>query len=575
MKKGIDVSYHNGIIDWKRVKQAGIDFAIIRLGYRTTLDTQALYNIREAKKNGINVGVYWFLYWDRATIEQNAEACAKYLSVAELSIVETNLFTDLEYDAFNKAAETCTKQKCSAYLAQFIEALKKQGIKKIGIYCNNDYFKNYIDWNKFNGYPVWLADYNGGADYDCIIQQYSSSGRVDGIDGDVDMNYLMQDDFFSVSDTKQEETKMTEQELRQSVVNYLKKYVGITEGSAGHKAILKMFNDSHLCTRYTMTQYDAWCATAVSAAFIANGLAGKAGSGSLCEFVECSCWYMIELAKKQGIWHHGKIRDVQVGDVIMYDWNADTVADHVGIVSAVNSNGITIIEGNKNDSVSYREIGFDYAYIRGYIKPMYSKYANKVAKNEDTKSQEDLYDFTTKSGKNISKSRLYFGEVTSETLNVRKAPDVSASTCSFSPLKKGTQIEVCDEMRNGWLYIKHNGLYGFVSGQYVVKEGEKQPVAEKTATNFTAKDKSKFTISAKGTPNVTEKAVAKITASALNVRTWAGTEFPNIKSYPILEYGNLVSVCDSIADSDGDTWLYVKIADKWYGFISADYVEIQ
>lgn len=317
MKKGIDVSYHNGIIDWKRVKQAGIDFAIIRLGYRTTLDTQALYNIREAKKNGINVGVYWFLYWDRATIEQNAEACAKYLSAAELSIVETNLFTDLEYDSFNKAAETCTKQKCSAYLAQFIEALKKRGIKKIGIYCNNDYFKNYIDWNRFSGYPVWLADYNGGADYDCIIQQYSSSGRVDGINGNVDMNYLMQDDFFSVSsDTKQVKTKMGV--TAKQILDTARGWLGYSESNGKWWEIVDGVYNNYIRSHrgagrgYILQRTDAWCDAFVSSCFIKNNAVSAIGD------VECGCPNHIQILKNHGLWL-GLVRPM-AGDIVFFDW---------------------------------------------------------------------------------------------------------------------------------------------------------------------------------------------------------------------------------------------------------------
>ena len=499
MKKGIDVSYHNGIIDWKRVKNAGIDFAIIRLGYRTTLDTQALYNIREARKQNINVGIYWFLYWDRATIEQNAQACAEYMRSAELALDATWVFTDLEYDSWDKAKERCTRAKCSAYMKQFINALKAQGIKKIGIYCNNDYFQNYINWNEFNGYPVWLADYSGGADYDCVIQQYSSTWHVAGIDGSVDADYLMQDDFFdivSASDGKNEDTGMTEQQLRQSVVDYLKQYVGVKEGSAGHKAILKVFNDSGLCSRYRMTIYDAWCATAVSSAFISAGLAGKQGSGALFQCVECSCWYMTELAKQQGIWQENDAYRAKVGDVVMYDWQDNGagdnqgVADHVGIVSSVNGNVMRVIEGNRNDTVSYRDLNVNGLYIRGFITPNYAKYAKKADSSETA-------------------------------------------------------------------------------------EKPVEPVKPYKPTSLTAKSKSRFTVSGNGTPNRTEVRVGKCVADVLNVRTWAGVEFPNIKSYPTLGYGNLVSVCDSIQNSEGSTWYLVKIADKWYGFVSAKYIELQ
>ena len=69
--------------------------------------------------------------------------------------------------------------------------------------------------------------------------------------------------------------------------------------------------------------------------------------------------------------------------------------------------------------------------------------------------------------------------------------------------------------------------------------------------------------------------VGKVTASKLNVRTWAGTEFGNIKSYPILNRGNLVDVCDTIMASDGIPWYYVRIAGKYYGFVCGIYIKRQ
>jgi hypothetical protein len=64
-----------------------------------------------------------------------------------------------------------------------------------------------------------------------------------------------------------------------------------------------------------------------------------------------------------------------------------------------------------------------------------------------------------------------------------------------------------------------------------------------------------------------------VTASQLNVRTWAGTEYPNIKSWPILERGNLVDVCDTVDDSKGNPWYYIRIAGEFYGFASAKYIK--
>lgn len=74
---------------------------------------------------------------------------------------------------------------------------------------------------------------------------------------------------------------------------------------------------------------------------------------------------------------------------------------------------------------------------------------------------------------NASKVTKYIGIVTASSLNVRRGPDTTYNQCSFSPLLKNTEIEVCDQQPNGWLYIKYQNKYGFVSGKYVEKKNQK------------------------------------------------------------------------------------------------------
>lgn len=74
-------------------------------------------------------------------------------------------------------------------------------------------------------------------------------------------------------------------------------------------------------------------------------------------------------------------------------------------------------------------------------------------------------------------------------------------------------------------------------------------------------------------PSKTSKFVGKVTANILNVRTWAGTENPQIKSYPVLAKGNLVDVCDTVKAKDGTDWYYIRIAGKYFGFVSTKYIK--
>ena len=71
---------------------------------------------------------------------------------------------------------------------------------------------------------------------------------------------------------------------------------------------------------------------------------------------------------------------------------------------------------------------------------------------------------------------------------------------------------------------------------------------------------------------MTPQWVGEVTADVLNVRSWAGTEYPNIKSWPQLAEGNRVEVCDSVKASDGSTWYYVRIDGRIFGFVHSDYI---
>lgn len=165
---------------------------------------------------------------------------------------------------------------------------------------------------------------------------------------------------------------MTEQELRQKPVNYLAKFAGIREGSAEHKAILDVLNNSGLCPRYKMTVKDAWCATAASAAYIATGLA------DIFPCVECSCGNMVELAKKAGIWVGNDAYIPKTADAVLYDWgdsgSGDCTGwpDHIGLVVSVSGNTIRVIEGNMSNTVGYRNLAVNGRYIRGFITPKFS-----------------------------------------------------------------------------------------------------------------------------------------------------------------------------------------------------------
>lgn len=179
---------------------------------------------------------------------------------------------------------------------------------------------------------------------------------------------------------------MTEKQLREKPVKWLSKFLGCEEGSPAHREIIKVFNDSGLCPRYQMTIYDAWCATAVSAAFIATKLT------KIFPCVECACSAMISKAKAAGIWCENDAHVPKVGDVIFYDWEDSGAGDnkgdpdHVGIVAGVVDGSIRVVEGNMGrGTVGYRTIPLNGQFIRGFILPKYSTLAKKEKPTLDKK----------------------------------------------------------------------------------------------------------------------------------------------------------------------------------------------
>lgn len=185
--KCIDVSTWQGSIDWKRVKAAGYGHAIIRAGFGrevSQVDNRFEQNYKNAKAAGVVLGVYWYSYAvDKADAIREAKACLTVLNKRKL---EMPVYFDMEESSMTKLG----KAKLTEMAKAFCEEIKKGGYRA-GVYSNPNWFKNYLDYNALKKlYSIWLAQYYKEAQMDCDIWQYSSSGKVDGISGSVDMNII-------------------------------------------------------------------------------------------------------------------------------------------------------------------------------------------------------------------------------------------------------------------------------------------------------------------------------------------------------------------------------------------------
>ena len=356
MKKGIDISYWQDNVDLQKAKNAGVQFVILREGYRKTIDKKFVENVQKAKEAGLPVGVYHFIYTDGATTVENAQATVTNMKRAGLDVASTWVFADLEYDTWKKNGETCTKEKCSLYTLEYIKALQALGCKKIGVYMNIDYYRNYYTEDIKHKYPIWLADYTGTADYSCSIQQYTSSVLVAGIPGMVDMNYLFDDTMFNTDNNINNTGGTGKMYDRTKVIEQARAWIGCNEADGTHKKIIDIYNTQNPRPRGYKVQYtDAWCATFVSA------VAVKLGYTSIIP-CECSCNYMIQGFKNIGAWVENDAYVPRAGDVIFYDWqdsgDGDNVgsSDHVGYVDSCDGVNIVAVEGNKNNAVERRTL---------------------------------------------------------------------------------------------------------------------------------------------------------------------------------------------------------------------------
>lgn len=181
---------------------------------------------------------------------------------------------------------------------------------------------------------------------------------------------------------------MTERELREIFVSTAERYIGTTEGSAQHKEIIDIYNTYMPHPRgYKMTMNDSWCAAFVSAITILSEMTDIMP-------IECSCYYYKCNAQAMGI-AIGNYPDilrynVQMGDVIIYNWhNGGADEDHIGIVRTRLNNSLVVIEGNKDDMVTYREIGVDDININCIIMPDFNALATSDWDYENLGWNED------------------------------------------------------------------------------------------------------------------------------------------------------------------------------------------
>lgn len=514
--KGIDVSSWQGKPNWERIKLSGVQFAILRCHQKTGIDSSFSYNYINAKNNGMLIGAYKLSY---ATTIKAAEAEAYgVLEVLKDCDLDFPVYYDLEDE--NAELKKLPNSEVEAITEAFLNIIQNEGYK-VGIYCNMDWYDTKITNSLKEKYDFWIATIPFEDDGSIVerlkptsvknlqMWQYSFKGKVPGINGDVDMDLLIDDDVIVIGEEPE-----TVGVTAEDILKIMRSWIGLSRAAGTHKIIIDTYNSYLPHPRgYAVTYTDDYCDTTVSAAFV------KAGDVNIIGGIECGVEEHVQKFIKEGIWIEDGTIVPKVGDIITYNWDKKSqpnngFSDHIGIVESVGNGSFTTIEGNMTGGVvGRRVVVVGDGCIRGFARP---KYAQKSA--------------------------------TGERIIVQKTID-----------------EIAREVIAGKWSIGADRVSKLIDAGYnpaIVQLKVNDILAGMNNSKDDSDEISK-----------TPKFVGKVTASKLNVRTWAGTENPRIKSYPSLSKGNLVDVCDTVKDTNGADWYYVKIAGQFFGFVSAQYVE--
>lgn len=190
---GIDVSKYNGEIDWDKVREDGIKFAIIRVGYRGSStgaiveDPYFEQNIDGALKAGLDVGVYFF-----TQAVNEVEAVEEASAVLELSSdysISLPVYIDTEGAGGNGRADQLDVDTRTLVCEAFCKTIENAGLQA-GVYASRNWYNQKLNVDDLQDYSIWLAEYRSAPQYDGYYQmwQYTSKGSIDGITGNVDLN---------------------------------------------------------------------------------------------------------------------------------------------------------------------------------------------------------------------------------------------------------------------------------------------------------------------------------------------------------------------------------------------------
>ena len=187
---GIDVSRYQGDINWKKVAADGVEFAMIRATYATTIDPTFVKNAKEAYANGLDVGAYHYAtFATSAEVKKEAKAFMNQLKKVKLTYPAVLDVEPAPYiTSSNSKYKNLSKAKLTSLCLEFLDILEENGYK-VMIYSNENFFRDHLNISKIKKYNLWVANTIAEPTHvNPAMWQFTFKGKVSGIKGDVDLN---------------------------------------------------------------------------------------------------------------------------------------------------------------------------------------------------------------------------------------------------------------------------------------------------------------------------------------------------------------------------------------------------
>ena len=550
--KGIDVSRWNGKIDWKTVANYGMGFAILRITEKGNIvDSTFEPNYKGCIENKIPVGAYKYSYATTiAQIKNEANVVIKTLNKRKL-----------DYPVFLDIEDKCQENLSDNLMMKMIEAFRAIIVKagyKFGIYCGYSWYQNQLPKGA-KKYDCWVARYSSNDDGSLperlrvpastgvIGWQYSSSATLPGIPTKVDRSVFYKD-YSKSSTTSTNTSNNNSNKTPQGSDNMSNNIVQNIINDAVSFAVGIANNNSHgysqaVRSLYNITNpksYDcsSLCCTAYYYAFLKNGLTAQAN------YLKSHCSYTGNMLNMLNVGFEIVARyqtahaQMQKGDLELNVTHHVAMAiDRDNIVHARSSEGTTNTIDDSGNEIRTQPW---YNYSHGWTHRL--RFTGKGLNLSNIKPSQTTYN-------------KWVGAATKNGTDVFANATGTSKLSTYPKLNKGNLVDVIGVFGTRYQVKIADKFVG-----YVEKSNIKDPNAVVTKPSAsTSRPKYPF--------------VGEVIASELNVRIGAGTNYGKLPSYPILKRGNLVDVLKAKKDISGNKWYQIRIAGKYTGYVSAQYIK--